>query len=49
MRYFPNCSIFDAKSLLGSYAWKSILKARKIIASGAKWTISDGRIAQILG
>ena len=45
--YFPNCSIFEAKSLLGSFAWKSILKARKIIASEAKWTISDGRTTQI--
>ena len=27
-KYFPIGSIFDAKTKSGSYAWKSILKAR---------------------
>ena len=29
-KYFPSGSIFDAKVALGSYAWQSIAKARKL-------------------
>ena len=40
-KYFPTGTIFDAKASLGSYAWKSILKARKVILLGARWRIGD--------
>ena len=41
-KYFPNDTIFDAKKFSGSFAWKSILRARKVISMGAKWRIGDG-------
>ena len=41
-KYFPNDTIFDAKKSSGSFAWKSILRARKVISMGAKWRIGDG-------
>ena len=46
-KYFPTGSIFDAKAGLGSYAWKSILKARKVILVGARWWIGDGTSVKI--
>ena len=30
-KYFPNDTIFDAKQSSGSFAWKIILKARRVI------------------
>ena len=33
-KYFPTGSIFGAKARSGSYAWKNILKARKVILLG---------------
>ena len=47
--YFPNCSIFKAKVSSGSFVWKSILKARKVITMGPKWHVSDGLSIQIYG
>ena len=41
-KYFPIRSIFDAKAKSGSYSWKSILKARKVILLGARWSIGVG-------
>ena len=41
-KYFPNGTIFDAKASSGSYAWKSILRARKVISMGARWQVGDG-------
>jgi len=35
-KYFPNISIFEAKSASGSFAWKSILHSRKIIVQEAR-------------
>ena len=29
--YFPNCSVFEAKSASGSFAWKSILHSKNLI------------------
>ena len=42
-KYFPNGSIFNAKQSSGSYAWKSILKARQVISLGATWRVGDGK------
>ena len=42
-RFFPNCSIIEAKdSRGGSYAWR-ILKGRDVIQRGAKWRVGDGK------
>ena len=41
-KYFPTGPIFKAKKSSGSFAWKSILRARKVISMGAKWRIGDG-------
>lgn len=46
-KYFPNCSIFEAKQSSDSYAWKSILKSRKVISMGARWRVGDGRSIRI--
>ena len=46
-KYFPNGTIFKAKQSLGFFAWKSILKARKVILLGAKWRVGDGESIQI--
>ena len=40
--FFPNCDIFFAQLKSGSYAWWSILSARKVILAGAKWRIGNG-------
>ena len=45
--YFPNSSIFEAKPNSGSYAWRSILKARKVISQGARWHVGDGRTIRV--
>ena len=54
--YFIECSkrnislrvpFFYAKAGSGSYAWKSILKARKVILLGARWKIGDGSSVKI--
>lgn len=34
--------MFEAKSTSSSFAWKSILKARKVIDMGARWRIGNG-------
>ena len=41
-KYFLDGSIFEAKEKSGSYAWKSILRARKVISMGAKWQVRYG-------
>ena len=41
-KYFPNGSIFEAKQNLGLYAWRSILKARKVKSQGGLWHVGDG-------
>jgi hypothetical protein len=49
-KFFPNGSILDAStSSSGSFAWKSILKARKVIQLGAVWRIGDGTKVPIWG
>ena len=39
---FPSGSVFDAKSSKGSYAWRSILKAKPLVQEGMLWRIGDG-------
>ena len=46
-KYFPMGTIFYAKADSGSYAWRSILKARKVILLGAQWRIGDGSSIKI--
>ena len=41
-KYFPNNSIFEAKSYSGSFAWKSILWSRDLIERGSSWRIGSG-------
>lgn len=41
-KYYPQGSIFEATSSLGSYAWRSILRSRHLIEAGAKWRLGDG-------
>ena len=47
-KYFPNGTIFYAKQSSGSFAWKSILKSRKVISMGAKWRVGDGLSINVL-
>lgn len=46
-KFFPTGSIFEARVLIGSYAWQSILKARSVITDGMIWRIGDGRSVHI--
>ena len=46
-KYFPKGSIFKVKVARGSYAWQSILKARKVILRGMRWRIGDGKSINI--
>ena len=46
-KYFPNSTIFDAKEKYGSYAWKNILRARKVVGKGAKWRVGDGQSSKV--
>ena len=41
-KFFLSGDVFDAKIKSGSYAWRSVLSARKVIAEGAKWRIGNG-------
>lgn len=46
-KYFLDGSIFEAKEKSGSYAWKSVLRARIVISIGAKWRVGDGLSIQV--
>ena len=41
-KYFPSGSVFDAKVASGSFAWKSIVKASKLVQSGLLWRVGNG-------
>jgi len=46
--FFPDCFILKAKdSIVGSYAWKSILSARDVIRKGLVWRIGNGESMRI--
>ena len=47
VKYFPNCSIFEANSSSSSFAWKSILQSGKLIEREARWRVSDGKSIRI--
>jgi hypothetical protein len=47
-RYFPNCSVLEAKPSNGiSYSWRSILKGIKLLKEGLVWRIGDGTTINI--
>ena len=47
-RFFPNYSILKAKdSVVGFYAWKSILSARDVIQKGMVWRIENVQSVRI--
>ena len=47
-RFFPDCSILKARdSIVGSYAWKSILSARDVIRRGMVWRVGTGEKVKI--
>lgn len=46
-KYFPRGTIFDAKASSGSYAWQSILKAKKVIDVRLVWRLGNGNSIQI--
>ena len=47
-RFFPDCSILEARdSIVGSYAWKSILSARDVIRRGMVWRVGTGERVRI--
>uniref|UniRef100_A0A2N9FDG6 Reverse transcriptase zinc-binding domain-containing protein n=1 Tax=Fagus sylvatica TaxID=28930 RepID=A0A2N9FDG6_FAGSY len=49
-KFFLTSTILDAKeNSWGSYAWRSILWARKVICSGLWWRIGDGSQVKIWG
>lgn len=46
-KFFPSGNIFSAQVKSGCYAWRSILKARYLIADGARYKIGYGQTAWI--
>lgn len=49
-KYFPNFSVLDEDvNLKGSFAWQSIMKARRVVKLGSRWRIGDGKSVLIRG
>lgn len=46
-KYYPNCSIFEAASSSGSFAWKNILRYRYLIPRGPRWRVRHGKTLRI--
>ena len=42
-KFFPNGTIMEASEFCsGSYAWRSILKGRDVLLTGARWRVGSG-------
>ena len=48
-KYFPKGSVLEATTSSRSYAWQSIMKARKVISKGMRWRIGDGKSINLYG
>ena len=49
-KFFPSCSIMEANSSSkGSFAWKSIIQASRVVKMGSVWRVGDGRSIKIRG
>jgi len=49
-RFFPDYSILEAReSIVGSYAWKSLLSARDVIRQWMIWRVGNGKSVRIKG
>lgn len=50
VEFFPNCSIMECENLnKGSYAWRSVIKAKHVIELGRVWRVGNGKSIQIRG
>ena len=48
VKFFPNNLVMEASSpSSASYAWKTILRGRKVIQRGASWRVGDGKSINI--
>ena len=41
-KYFPSGLVFDVKVASGSYAWRSIVKASKLVQLVLLWRVGNG-------
>ena len=49
-KFFPNCSIMECENLnKGSYVWRSIINAKRVIELGRVWRVGNGESIQIQG
>ena len=48
-RFFPDCSILEARAVVGSYAWKSLLNVRDVVRKGMIWLVGNGESVRIKG
>ena len=46
-KYFPNGSVFEAKSATGSFAWKSIIRSKNLNKRNGRWRMGDGKTIRI--
>lgn len=47
-KYFPNCDILEAiPKSNASYTWKSMCGDFRLIHSGVRWRIGDGRMIKV--
>ena len=46
-KFFLSGDIFSAQVKSGSYAWRSILIAWKVIATSARWRIGNGQSVRV--
>ena len=50
VKFFPSCSIMEANSSSkGSFAWKSIIQATRVVEMGLVWRVGDGMSIKIRG